>query len=677
MNMSRQDTEFAWPPSNAPATLQFNPVAPQLGNKEVSCQIVTQFSIFFDGTRNHAEEDEPSGSQSNIARLFGACLAEDRDGQFCLYIPGVGTPFPPIGEPVPHPLGARDGAYGDRRLRYAYLYIANRIAELSGYPVIVEETDQALARAIEDEAQVEVWTRKLSEIFASPKPAAPQIVGVTLDLFGFSRGATAARAFLNQLLEWTGTRASHMPPNLFGAPLRVRFVGLFDTVASVHIADSMPLPGDGHLKWAEPRLMVIPAFVEQCVHLVAAHEARNSFPLTTISASQQDAPRRLEIIYPGMHSDVGGGYGPRSQGKGTLAAGQVRQSEADMLSQIPLNDMYDRAHAAGVPLMGRSDLEQAGKASRFTVSPELQRAYDTYQRTLNASSSGAPLLTQIHMHYLHYLGWRKHVLQRDTLIAMPFMQRCRDGEPQDFVNLDQANVEFQAYIVPFMRPSDRAVIQAGKVLVVRDYLLRQYDCMKLYDRYWAGLPTPGEPLRALLEGYAHDSRAAFVLTDPQCERDYQTMHADLERLDAQHLESLRLHEAERAHKMQQYEEALDRHDNEVFVPGGWMQTKPPRPKPPLIRPVPEDPLNEADRKALETYRSGRKPIFSDAHPGSSMDGKEDALDLIARFSRREVRWSYLRRRQVFRAVKGMTDNPRGEVSDNSKMRRLTYADGLS
>jgi len=43
-----------------------------------------------------------------------------------------------------------------------------------------------------------------------------------------------------------------------------------------------------------------------------------------------------------MHSDVGGGYGPRSQGKGTLTAGQVRQSEADMLSQIPLNDMYDR-----------------------------------------------------------------------------------------------------------------------------------------------------------------------------------------------------------------------------------------------------------------------------------------------------------------------------------------------
>lgn len=677
MSVSKQNIEFAWPPSDAPATLQFNPVAPQLGTDTAPCQIATQFSIFFDGTRNHAEEDEPSGSQSNIARLFETCLAEDQGGQFRLYIPGVGTPFPPIGEPVPHPLGARDGAYGDRRLRYAYLYIANRIAELRGYPLIVEETDQALARAIEDETQVAVWTGKLSEIFAKPKPAAPQIVSITLDLFGFSRGATAARAFLNQLLEWTGTWASHMPPNLFGAPLRVRFMGLFDTVASVHIADSMPLPGDGHLKWAEPRLMVIPAFVEQCVHMVAAHEARNSFPLTTISASQQDAPRRLEIIYPGMHSDVGGGYGPRSQGKGTLASAQVRGSEAGMLSQIPLNDMYDRACAAGVPLMDRSKLVRHRTASKFTVSPELQRAFDSYQRTLHAFSSGAPLLTQIHQHYLHYLGWRKHVLQRGTFIAMPFMQRCRNGEPQDFVNLDQANVELQTYIVPFMRSSDRAVIQAGKTLVVHDYLLRQHDCMKLYDRYWAALPAPGEPLRALLEGYAHDSRAAFVLTDPQCERDYQTMHADLERLDAQYRESLRLHEAERVHKVQQYEKALDSHDNEVFVPGGWMQTKQPRPKPPLIRPLPEDPLNEADRKALETYRSGRKPIFSDARPGSSMDGKEDALDVIAKFSRREVRWSYLRRRQVFRAVTGTTDNPRGEVRDNSKMSRLAFADGLS
>ncbi|MGM3150748.1 hypothetical protein ACS22U_23610, partial [Escherichia coli] len=132
-------------------------------------------------------------------------------------------------EHEPHPMGAREGAYGDRRLRYAYLYIGNRIAELSGYPLIVDENEPALIRAIEDEKQVKIWTTTLASILARPKPAAPHISSITLDLFGFSRGATAARTFLNQLIEWAGDNQ----PKICGIPLRVRFMGLFDTVASV------------------------------------------------------------------------------------------------------------------------------------------------------------------------------------------------------------------------------------------------------------------------------------------------------------------------------------------------------------------------------------------------------------------------------------------------------------
>lgn len=107
--MSKQKIEHAWLPGDAPATLRFNPVSPQLSSGVVPCQITMQFSIFFDGTRNHADEDRPSGSHSNVTRLFDVCRMREREQQFRLYIPGVGTPFPPIGEHEPHPMGARGG----------------------------------------------------------------------------------------------------------------------------------------------------------------------------------------------------------------------------------------------------------------------------------------------------------------------------------------------------------------------------------------------------------------------------------------------------------------------------------------------------------------------------------------------------------------------------------------
>jgi hypothetical protein len=57
-----------------------------------------------------------------------------------------------------------------------------------------------------------------------------------IDVFGFSRGAAAARAFVNQL-----HRIGRLSPGAFGGiALRVRFIGLFDTVGSIG------LPGAHH-----------------------------------------------------------------------------------------------------------------------------------------------------------------------------------------------------------------------------------------------------------------------------------------------------------------------------------------------------------------------------------------------------------------------------------------------
>ena len=662
--MSKQQIEFAWLPGDAPGTLHFNPVAQQFSSSSMPCQITAEFSIFFDGTRNHADEDRPSGSHSNVARLFDVCLEKTEAGQSRLYIPGVGTPFPPIGEHEPHPDGARDGVYGDRRLRYAYLHVANRIARLSGYPPIVEENEQALIRAIEDEAQVKVWTTTLVGILAHPKPAAPHIAGITLDLFGFSRGATAARAFLNQLIDWTGGKQAA----ICGIPLRVRFMGLFDTVASVHVADSVPiLPGDGHLKWAEPRHMKIPGFVEQCVHMIAAHEARNSFPLTTIGAVQGDAPQRLEIIYPGMHSDVGGGYGPITQGKGTNRSGAIRQQQQDMLSQIPLNDMYRRALSAGVPLMDEVALTRARTTADFAISPELQSAFDAHQSRLGSFKGGAPLMRQLHHHYLDYIGWRRSVLRRNDYIAQPFVQQCKPALMQDYINLDQSNVELHQDVEACEGLGGTVRSMVSRWSRVHAYATGFPPMREMYKRYWNTSPDPSPAVRRLLEDHVHDSRSAFVLTDPQCQRDYDNMHKELEEKD------------------RRYREARRRYD-EVTLPE-YKRRLEQRPASGEDRPPPPiDPLNVEDRRALKIFRDGGQPIFTDARPASVMDGKLDVLDGIATSTRREPRWSYLRRRQVFSITAtsattvlppSSSDEPSWPVKPMGMSQRLTYADGLS
>ncbi|HBV8374876.1 TPA: DUF2235 domain-containing protein, partial [Klebsiella pneumoniae] len=55
-------------------------------------------------------------------------------------------------------------------------------------------------------------------------------------------------------------------------------------------------------------------------------------------------PCAREVVYPGMHSDIGGGYPPGDQGKAN------GKDDALLLSQIPLNDIYTAAFSAGAPL---------------------------------------------------------------------------------------------------------------------------------------------------------------------------------------------------------------------------------------------------------------------------------------------------------------------------------------
>ncbi|EPN46985.1 hypothetical protein A244_22006, partial [Pseudomonas syringae pv. actinidiae ICMP 18807] len=72
---------------------------------------------------------------------------------------------------------------------------------------------------------------------------------------------------------------------------------------------------------------------------------RLCFPLESIRRESGSYPvNSVEVIYPGVHSDLGGGYPPGDQGKA------VGESDHLLLSQIALNDLYADAFAHGAPL---------------------------------------------------------------------------------------------------------------------------------------------------------------------------------------------------------------------------------------------------------------------------------------------------------------------------------------
>ncbi|MBY5937001.1 DUF2235 domain-containing protein [Marinobacter hydrocarbonoclasticus] len=135
---------------------------------------------------------------------------------------------------------------------------------------------------------------------------------LTLDLFGFSRGAAAARHAAYEINRGeSGLLAEILAQNHIPWPetVEIRFVGLFDSVAAiVNLAAGDVL---AHNNRNHPvKLYLDPGKVGQAVHLTAAHEHRRNFALNSLRNRDGSLPANFrEISLPGVHSDIGGGYG--------------------------------------------------------------------------------------------------------------------------------------------------------------------------------------------------------------------------------------------------------------------------------------------------------------------------------------------------------------------------------
>lgn len=624
-------SKLAYTPAAAPAAVDTPPQPPNLCESGRTCRLTLSFSIFFDGTRNHLAEDASSGSQSNVAKLYKATFDKPEDGQYAFYLQGVGTPFPEIGENTPHPDGAAKGAMGAERIRYALLFAANRIYWKLTRQLLVADSSESIKNAVKNDDLFERWKRQLTHALSSSRN--PKIDSIVFDVFGFSRGAAEARSFLNQLRRhFCDVRGFYC-----GVPMRVRFLGLFDTVVSVGYADSVPGPVTGHQGWGDESLMTIPdpGEVEQCVHLVAAHEARHSFPADLARRPHAYQRNCLEVVYPGMHSDVGGGYGLYSQGKGTyFSNGRVANTQADKLSQIPLNDMYERAVAAGVPLRSREEIDRAGLKDDFAIRPELQSAFDAYMAATDLGTGKASVEEQLLAHRRLYLGWRKQILDSEIFAGQPFVRRSGGQDRNDMI---EANEEFgrQLREIEAFPAKQRAWLNGSARLDGRS---RQASAPRVPIGYefhedWHQAAVPRRSVASFFAQYVHDSRAHFLLTDPQSERDHEAIRDRLEKEDADYRAALKRHRdavaSERAYRSGHHRVGV------------------------ITRP-PSDPLSVRQRSILELYRQGRKPLYTDRAPSSSTDGVTDLLDLVNQMGgRREPDWSYLHKRQIF-AVNRMT-----------------------
>jgi hypothetical protein len=89
-----------------------------------------------------------------------------------------------------------------------------------------------------------------------------------------------------------------------GAPAgRNRFLGIMDTVAAVGTVMNGLNPHSANTGNVNTRLR--PGVAEKVFHITAQHECRYNFALNSIASAWP------ELILPGAHSDIGGGYLPQ------------------------------------------------------------------------------------------------------------------------------------------------------------------------------------------------------------------------------------------------------------------------------------------------------------------------------------------------------------------------------
>ncbi|UVM24220.1 PAAR domain-containing protein [Pseudomonas wadenswilerensis] len=240
----------------------------------------------YDGQGN-VPDNSYGNDMTNVARLYelyqDRVLGGEQQGRrrdvLKVYIDGIGTTA-----------GQQDSALSQATGRY------------SGG--VVARAEEAHQRVLD---QIRAWLNVVSQA---------RIIRLEFDLFGFSRGAAAARHFANDLAKGGKSHLAQIWPRHMEVfcdqfdwntrrSLGINFIGLFDSVAAiVSVLEGNFSPANARYSGVNMRLA--PGGAKKVVQLVARDERRKNFPLTRTDN---------DIVVPGAHSDVGGGYLPRMREK--------------------------------------------------------------------------------------------------------------------------------------------------------------------------------------------------------------------------------------------------------------------------------------------------------------------------------------------------------------------------
>lgn len=243
------------------------------------------------------------------------------------------------------------------------------------------------------------------EKFKDNNPNKP-VKKIEFDVFGFSRGAAAARDFANEVLKGQSSiLAKDMPVGTPGlvddfawkpnCDVAINFIGLYDTVAA--IANPWVWDWDGHNNYNPGiNLHLAPDVAKKVVHLVAEHERRYNFALNSAGAA--------DIILPGVHSDLGGGYLPKAVERILLSKPrhcdvEEKTSRTEANSYHLAQDDLSRIKVQ----RGRSDLSLEIRTWEVRFSNDDKQARKDMKRVYAAVSSQREVRSDLSLVYLRIM----------------------------------------------------------------------------------------------------------------------------------------------------------------------------------------------------------------------------------------------------------------------------------
>ncbi|WP_333783010.1 hypothetical protein [Chitiniphilus purpureus] len=385
-----------------------------------------------------------------------------------------------------------------------------------------------------------------------------------------------------------------------------------------------------------------------------------------------------------MHSDVGGGYPPKDQGR---AVG----GDHEKLSQLPLAQMYREALIAGVPLLLPEEFNTAARQNNFKIAPATIAAFNAYldatpldpkafppttppdkvsRHTLYPTERQprATLAQLLHHHQGVYLAWRHAMLGRMHQLpglvntATPSRQqdiedfRITDAQIRKEVAFLNARKTWKEHAAAILIPLGRVWSSSKDQLTEK----KREEWQQGLKQQWEAAARQQAPAAAhhLFSTLMHDSRAwfkPFGVDDADWFPPGQGQKREHERRIAVHQ-----HNIAQYRRMQAAAQARP-------VPG----IKPVPSTPPGVPKPNWDELIRQEEAAIEGLRNGSTPVLI---PGSSN------LDYGYALESAHEPWfmfGYLRRRAFFHpqgAVVAVTAEERqqdqlADIAEQGRQRR--------